>query len=109
MQLLNLTSTGDFTAAEPTITGDITLEDISRISIWSYENRVFVDFTKLNNVNAEVQLYNVLGQILCDERTGKSSLYSKELTNLEAAYIVVKVMNDNEIITRKVFISNTDK
>lgn len=79
------------------------------LNIWSYENRVFVDFSKVNNVDAEVQLYNVLGQMLSDERFGKSALYSKNLTNLEVAYVIVKVINDDQITTRKVFIANVGK
>jgi hypothetical protein len=71
---------------------------------------VFVDFTKVNSVNAEVELYDVLGQELSDERFGKSSIYSKQLVNTgEATYIIVKVINDDRITTRKVFIANVNK
>ena len=42
-------------------------------------------------------LYNALGQMLSDDRFGKSTLYSKDLTNMEAAYIIVKVINNDQI------------
>lgn len=80
-----------------------------KINIRSDENRIFVDFTKQADVDAQVDIYNVLGQLLSSEKYGKSSLYSKEIDNLEAAYLIVRVKNDDLITTKKVFLANVNK
>jgi len=48
----------------------------------------------------------VLGQQLVNEKFGRSTVYSKPITNLEAAYVIVRVKNDSEIITKKLLITN---
>jgi PKD repeat protein len=87
-------------------TGVSTVGGTGNIEIWSNENRVFIDFSKQNNVNADIEMYDVLGQLIDHETFGRSSLYSRELTNLDAAYVIVKVVNGNEVTTKKVFIIN---
>jgi hypothetical protein len=67
---------------------------------------VYVDFTKFKQVNAEVELYNILGQQLSKESYTKSGVYSKEIVQTEAAYIIVKALHNGEVITKKVLVGN---
>ena len=88
------------------VTGIAYLNNTGDVNIWSNDNRVFIDFSKLSNVDADISMYNVLGQLINHETFGRSTLYSREITNLEAAYVIVKVINDNHVTTKKVFIAN---
>ena len=90
-------------------TGVSNLASPGKINIWSSEDRVFVDFTKMASVDADIEIYNILGQLLSNEKFGKSNIYSKEIDNLEAAYLIIKVNNEGEISTRKVFIANVTR
>lgn len=76
------------------------------INLWSAGNKVFVDFTKQKNVNATIEVFNILGQQLVNEQFGKSSVYMKEITNTEAAYVLVRVNNEDRVIVKKLFITN---
>lgn len=78
-----------------------------KITIYGADNRVFVDFSKMKNVDATIDIYNVIGQQLSTERFGRTTVYAREIRNLDAAYVIVKVKNGNDTITKKVFIANT--
>ncbi|MBK8660147.1 MAG: PKD domain-containing protein [Bacteroidetes bacterium] len=78
----------------------------SNIRMWSSGNKVLVDFSKQKDVQAEIVIYDILGRELSKEPYTKSGIYSKEVLNTEAAYVIVKVMNGDELLTRKLFIGN---
>ncbi len=61
---------------------------------------------KQKTVNAEIEIYNIIGQALVKEKFGRSSIYSRSLDNLEAAYVIVRVMNEDKVTTKKLFITN---
>ena len=67
---------------------------------------MFIDFSKQLKVEATIEFYNVLGQQLMAEKFGRSTIFIRELSNIEAAYVIVKVKNDDTITTKKVFIMN---
>ncbi len=100
------TTTQTVTATEKATTGLNNITNSKGISIWSNENKVFIDFSKQTKVEATIEIYNVLGQQLVNEKFGRSTVYTKSIGNLEAAYVIVKVKNDNEIITKKLLITN---
>ncbi|MBL0309846.1 MAG: PKD domain-containing protein [Bacteroidetes bacterium] len=77
-----------------------------KLNIWSADNRVFIDFGGQTKVEAEIDLYNIIGQLISSEQFGRSSIYSKEIPNLEAAYLIVKVKNEGVTTTKRVFIGN---
>jgi hypothetical protein len=77
------------------------------LNIYSATNKVYVDFSKLKGVEATIEIYNVIGQNLSTEKFGKSTIYAKEIKNLDAAYVIVKVINNGEVITKKVFVANS--
>ncbi|MFN8285147.1 MAG: PKD domain-containing protein [Chitinophagales bacterium] len=79
----------------------------SKLTIWSNEDRVYVDFSKQKHVEATIDIYNVLGQVVSSEKFGKTTIYSRQLNNLEAGYVVVSVKTDTGITTKKVFITNS--
>jgi hypothetical protein len=76
------------------------------ITTWSAGNKVYVDFSKQKNVNATIEVYNILGQQLVNDKFGKSSIYVKEIADMEAAYIMIRVQNDEKTVVKKLFISN---
>jgi len=103
------TATRTVTVTSRDATGIQNVSNNGKINIWSNENRVYVDFSQEANVDAQVDIYNVLGQVLSSEKFGKSSIYSKEIDNLEAAYMIIRVKNNTEVTTKKVFIANVNK
>ncbi|MBL0309870.1 MAG: PKD domain-containing protein [Bacteroidetes bacterium] len=86
-------------------TGLTTIQS-NKLPIWSADNRVFIDFGGQTKVEAEIELYNIIGQLISSEKFGRSTIYSKEIPNLEAAYMIVKVKNDGVTTTKRVFIGN---
>ena len=79
----------------------------NNLNIFSTDNRVLVDFTKLKNVDATIQIFNILGQELSNETHRSSDTYVKAIENVDAAYVIVKVkMSDGSIVGKKLFIVN---
>ena len=76
------------------------------IGIWSNENRVYVDFRSLQKVDAFIAIYNILGQEISNEKFNTNMLYQKEISNIEAAYMIVSVKDNDRVTTKKVFINN---
>jgi hypothetical protein len=77
------------------------------LRIWSHDNKVYVDFTVQQLNDATVIIYDILGQEISNEKVVNNVVYQKEIDNIEAAYMIVMVKNDNEITTKKVFITNS--
>jgi len=100
------TATQSITVTEKATTGVNTLANSQGIAIWANENRVYVDFSKQPKVEATVEIFNVLGQQLVNEKFGRSTVYTKALNNMEAAYVIVRVKNDESITTKRVLILN---
>jgi hypothetical protein len=103
---------GCTSSASKTITVSATPTAIKSISsngeigMWSYENRVYVDFTNVEKVDAVVSIYNVLGQQLSSEKFYDNLVYQKEIDNIASAYVIVSVRNEDQTTTRKLFIIN---
>ncbi len=92
------------TVTAKTISGINSLNE-SAISIWSAGNKVFIDFSKPKTTNAVIDIYNILGQQLSSARFDRKSVYSNQIDNLRAAYVIVRVKNEDEIITKKLFLA----
>lgn len=103
----NATSTQQITVTAKSTTGISNLTDNKSITIWSVDNTVYVDMSTQPKVEATIEIYNVLGQQLSNEKFARSSIYTKQFANLEAAYVIVRVKNNDDIITKKVFIGNS--
>ncbi len=80
--------------------------EVNRINMWSNGNAIYIDFGPLNKVEAVIRIYNILGQQIVNEKHTTNNLYRKELDNIDAAYVIVSVKNNDQITTRKLFISN---
>ncbi|MFN8288226.1 MAG: PKD domain-containing protein [Chitinophagales bacterium] len=93
------------TVTAKTATGITDLTN-NKLNIWSNANRVYVDFNKQKVSEATIDIYNVLGQKVSSEKWGASSIYSRELNNLEAGYLIVSVKTNEGITTKKVLISS---
>ena len=74
-------------------------------AIWSNNNIVYVDFRDVADMDATVNVYDILGKQLSSERSGQL-LYQKQIDNISAGYFIVAVNNHNKTTTKKVFINN---
>ncbi len=79
---------------------------IEGIKIWSNEDRVYVDFSKKKQVEATINIYNVVGQLISSDKFGKSSVYSRKLNNLDAGYVIVNVKDADGVVSKQLFISS---
>jgi PKD repeat protein len=89
-----------------TTTGVMNGSENKPISIWSAENKVYVDFRDQDKVDAVIVIYDVLGRTISNEKFTANLIYTKEIDNIEAAYMIVSVKNNDKVMTRKVFINN---
>jgi len=87
-------------------TGINNLNGTNGLNIWSHDNRIYVDFTALQAVDATVIIYDILGQQISNEKVTNNLVYQREINNIEAAYMIVMVKEGEKITTKKVFISN---
>jgi PKD repeat protein len=110
--VLTATNTGGCSSTmDEEITVNALLTSISKttengISLWSNRNMVYVDFSEAGNVNALIKIYNVLGQELSEDRFTSNTLYEKGIDDIDAAYIIVSVANNEKVTTKKLFITN---
>lgn len=72
-----------------------------------HTDRVYVDFSNMKTVDADVEIYSVIGQLLHRSAYGASSVYTANIPNPEASFVVVKVRNGDRTEIKKLFISNT--
>lgn len=98
------TSTQLITVNEEVQTGIKDVTDGS-IKLWSNSNKVYVDFSKAKLNNASVSIYNLIGQELSKDKVN-GVVYVKEVTQLDAGYVLVRVENNGSIITKKLLITN---
>ena len=75
-------------------------------TIWSAGKEVYVDLTKLNEVNADIRGYNLLGQELFTDRCTSGILYAREMNNISTGYMIIAVENKGKLYTQKVFITH---
>lgn len=99
-------TTRTVTVTSRSATGISNLADNGKVTIWSNENLVNIDFTTIKHVDAAIGIYNVLGQKIVEDKFTNSLIYRKEISNIEAAYLIVQVKIGEELITKKVFIIN---
>jgi len=90
-----------------TSTGINNISYNNNIAIWSNDNKVYVDFAQVSQVQATVTIYNIIGQEIFQDKVSNNGLFTKEIDNIEAGYLVVNVKNGDSITTRKVFIANS--
>jgi PKD domain len=94
------------TAPPPTTTDVASVNEKANPDIWSNQNRVYADFENVQLAGASVAIYNILGQEISYDHISSNSVYQKELDNVAAAYMIVKVVNNHQTFVKKVFISN---
>lgn len=90
-----------------TSTGVNNISYDNNIAIWSNNNIVYVDFAQVSQTQATVTIYNIIGQQMSQDIISNNGLFTKEIDNIEAGYLVVNVKNGDSVITRKVFIANS--
>lgn len=74
------------------------------INVYSVANKLLVDFTKSDVVNASIEVYNIIGQqVVSDKYTG-SGVYQHEMTEMSSGYAIVRVkLANGELLTKKVY------
>ncbi len=81
--------------------------DKEAIRMWSNESNIFIDFSKVKQVKARIDVYNILGQKVTEDTWTKAGIYTKTLSQVDAVYILVHVNNNGKITTQKLFITGT--
>ena len=79
--------------------------DKEAIRMWSNESNIFIDFGKVKQVKAQIDVYNILGQKLMEDTWTKAGIYTKTLSQVDAAYILVHVNNNGKITTKQLCIT----
>lgn len=109
---LTITGTGGCISV---VTQTVTVTDVASgitpvvknaMKVWSHDNRVFIDFSRAKKVDAQIDFYNVLGQKLLSDRNTRATVYSREIVMPEAAYVIVRINNEGEIISKKLLLLN---
>ncbi len=72
------------------------------IDVYSYNNTIYVNSD--NIVDANVFVYNVLGQEVSKVKVEGKSIYRINANGLSKGYYLVKVISDNKSTTKKVYI-----
>jgi hypothetical protein len=72
--------------------------------IWSASDKLYVDFTGFNAVNAQIIVYDFLGQEIFEEEYTDNHTYVKEIGYLPTQYLVATVRNNNKLYAKKVLI-----
>ncbi|MCD4745085.1 MAG: T9SS type A sorting domain-containing protein, partial [Bacteroidales bacterium] len=74
-----------------------------KTNIYSYEDYIYIFDKNLENLQGEVILYNMLGQEVLRKKSIGKELISIKVTS-GTGYYMVKVFNDKQFVTKKVFI-----
>jgi PKD repeat protein len=101
----NGTKAQTITVADAT-TGIGLLAGGNNVDIWSSNNRIFVSFASLQKVDAVINIFDILGQQLGEDRVTSNILYQKEVENMDAGYVVVRVKMGEQLLTKKLLIIN---
>ncbi len=106
---VNLTGCSSSTSQNVSVTAKsvtgIENNEENTTQIWSHGNTVNVSFVKMNEATT-VTICNILGQQLVNDKLTTGNLYTKAITTIEAGYVLVKVKNGEQTLTKKVFINN---
>ncbi|MES2621391.1 MAG: PKD domain-containing protein [Bacteroidota bacterium] len=98
------TATRPITVTEKTVSGINDASTENGISMWSNGNKVFIDLRMLDNPNATVSIYNILGQQLNHERFIRSDIYATSILNAQTGNVIVLVKNEDEIVAGKLLL-----
>lgn len=77
------------------------------LAMWSNGSNIVVDFSKMEEVQATVTVYNMIGQQLSFDNVTSSNVFRKDLSNIANGFVIVNVTAGGVVSTRKIFISNT--
>lgn len=86
------TSAQVVTVTDQNITSNNDISDLG-VNIFSFENKVVVDFSKQKNVNSTLQIYNI--QEIVTEKCTSNTIYTREINNSETSYVMVRVTNSD--------------
>jgi hypothetical protein len=88
-------------------TTGITSVDNNGISMWSNNDKIYIDFSQLTKVGAQIKIYDVLGQLLVNDEFNSNDLYVREMDNTTAACVIVSIRNEGQTTTKKLFLINS--
>jgi len=75
-------------------------------NIWSSADKVYIDFTGMENVNATINIYDLLGQEIEEEKFTDARLFTRQISNISTGYLVVAVLNNHKLYGKRVLITN---
>lgn len=105
-QPLTTNSGGLFLAkyTDPLYTGFNELSTELPIKIYGAENKVFIDFSALAKTNAQVQVLNLMGQTVYDNKYNQSNKLTINLPETPGQIYFVRVTNGDKTIAKKLWV-----
>lgn len=79
-------------------------KELLDVSIHSVERNIYIDFSNLNQVNAEVEVYTMSGQLVIRQRHSQNNQLIITDQKLSSQIYLVKVKNENAVQVRKVML-----
>ena len=96
-----------FTFEGCTIPNAIKNTNVDPIKIYSAGNEVIIDLSTLNNPQANITFYDVLGRMIVDESNYSGNIYTKQFRNTASQYLFARVqLSDGIVIYKKLYIEN---
>jgi PKD repeat protein len=96
------------TTMQDTVTYPLGIADVpadQALKIYSYQNKVMVDFSQFKTVDAKIVIYDILGQVMSNETHHVADTYVRSIESVQAAYVIVSVtMSDGQVVSKKLFI-----
>jgi len=78
---------------------------IQPFNIYSFKNNIYVDFRSEMINNVEINIYNLFGQTVINQKfTSAHGLHTFKMKNMTASY-VVKVVSDKKTLIKKVIVN----
>ncbi len=90
------------TAKEATAINETGAADIR---LWSSSNTIYIDLSRLKNISATIEIFNLLGQKISSEQCNKATIYSRTLDVLDAGYVLVSIKSPEGIVTKKLLVA----
>jgi len=87
-----------------TSTGVTTVTDSKVIPMWSGGNKVNIDLTGLGQAGVLMEVYEMTGQLILEEKIATMGIYTREIDNVNTGYVIVRILDGNAWVNRKLFL-----
>ncbi len=75
----------------------------SDLSIYTYNNRLYIKSNNEEPLNGKVLVYNLMGQVMINKKLENNSMNSINI-DAQSGYYIVRVVTDTNTYSQKIFI-----